>query len=87
MIQLSSNTILILYNDSTTEPLDTAVIRNRIARACVSAGEAESWIAGDLALAVEFALLNQETRMVRAEELDNMIRSALEDAGYRCAKL
>ena len=82
MIQLSSTSILILYDDSTTEPLESGMIRNRIVRACVSAGETESWIAGDLALAVEFSLLNSEKRMIRAGELDAMICAVLEDAGY-----
>ena len=82
MIQLSSNTILILYSDTTTEPLDTEEIRSRIFRACVSAGEMDSWIADDLSLAVEFALLTKEQRMIRAEELDQLIFSTLEDAGY-----
>lgn len=82
MIQLSSNTILILYPDSSTEPLDTAEIRNRILRACISAGETNSWIAGELALAVEFSLLSSEQRMIRSEDLDRMILSSLEDAGF-----
>ena len=82
MIQLSSNTILVLYSDTTTEPLDTEEIRSRIFRACVSAGEMDSGIADDLSLAVEFALLSKEQRMIRAEELDQLIFVTLEDAGY-----
>lgn len=82
MIQLSSSTILILHSDTTTEPLDPEELRSRIFRACVSAGEMDSWIADDLALAVEFSLLTKEQRMIRADELDQLILSTLEDAGY-----
>ena len=82
MIQLSSHTILILYADTTTEPMETEQIRNRIFRACIAAGETDSWIADDLSLAVEFALLSKEQRMIRAEELDQLILATLEDAGY-----
>lgn len=82
MIQLSSNVILVLHDDATTEPLDTEEIQTRIIRACIAAGETDSWIAGDLALAVEYSLLSSEQRMIRARELDHLILSTLEDAGY-----
>lgn len=82
MIQLSSSTILILHPDTTTEPLDTEEIRSRIFRACVAAGEMDSWIADDLSLAVEFSLLSKEQRMIRAEELNQLICSTLEDSGF-----
>ena len=82
MIQLSSSTILILHPDTTTEPLDTEEIRSRIFRACLSAGEMDSWIADDLSLAVEFSLLSEEQRMIRAEELNQLICTTLEDSGF-----
>ncbi len=82
MIQLSNSTILILHPDTTTEALDTEEIKSRIYRACIAAGETDSWIADDLSLAVEFALLTKEQRMIRGEELNQLILSTLEDAGY-----
>lgn len=82
MIQLSNSTILILHSDTTTEPLDPEEIRSRIFRACAAAGEMDSWIADDLSLAVEFSLLSKEQRMIRAEELDQLILTTLEDSGF-----
>lgn len=82
MIQLSSNTILILHPDTTTEPLDTEDIKKRIFQACVAAGENDSWIADDLSLAVEFSLLTKEERMIRVEDLNSLICSILEDSGF-----
>lgn len=82
MIQLSNSTILVLHPDASTEPLDTEEVKRRIFRACLAAGENESWIAEDLSLAVEFSLLTKKDRRIRAEELNQLILSTLEAAGY-----
>ena len=87
MIQLSSSTIMVLHPDTTTVPLDTEEIRSRIFRACVSAGEMDSWIADDLSLAVEFSLLTKEQRMIRVEELNQLICTTLEDSGFPAVAL
>ncbi len=73
---------MILRPDASSIPFEAEDIQTRIIRACIAAGETESWIAGDLSLSVEFALLSSKKRVIRSAELDNMIVRVLEDSGY-----
>ncbi len=82
MIQLSNTSIMIFRADGSSVPFDVEEIQTRIIRACIAAGETESWIAGDLSLSVEFALLSTHSRTIRESDLDSMIVRALEDSGY-----
>lgn len=82
MIQLSNTAIMIVRPDSSSIPFDVEEIQTRIIRACIAAGETESWIAGDISLSVEFALLSTKSRIIRESDLDSLIIRALEDSGY-----
>lgn len=82
MIQLSNTAIMIVRPDSSSIPFDVEEIQTRIIRACIAAGETESWIAGDISLSVEFALLSTKGRFIKESDLDSLIIRALEDSGY-----
>ena len=82
MIQLSNTAIMIVRPDSSSIPFDVEDIQTRIIRACITAGETESWIAGDISLSVEFALLSTKIRIIKENDLDSLIIRALEDSGY-----
>ena len=82
MIQLSNTSIMIFRADGSTVPFDVEEIQTRIIRACIAAGETESWIAGDLSLSIEFALLSTKNRTIKESDLENMIIRALEESGY-----
>ena len=73
---------MIVRPDSSSIPFDVEDIQTRIIRACIAAGENESWIAGDISLSVEFALLSTKSRVIKENDLDNLIVRALEDSGY-----
>ena len=55
MIEVSSNSVSILYPDGTSAVFDAAELSSRIAKSCISAGMPDSWIAEDIALSVEFS--------------------------------
>ncbi len=82
MIQLSNTAIMIVRPDSSSIPFDVEDIQTRIIRACIAAGETESWIAGDISLSVEFALLSTKSRFIKESDLNHLIVRALEDSGY-----
>ena len=86
MIEISSNAIQILYPDGTSAAFDAVELGARIARSCAAAGMAESWIADDIALSVEFALqtrLQQSgEKSVPVAEIESCIVGVLEDTGY-----
>ena len=86
MIEVSSNSVSILYPDGTSAVFDAAELSSRIAKSCISAGMPDSWIAEDIALSVEFALqtqlLNSGEKSVHASEIDSCVVSVLEDTGY-----
>ncbi len=82
MIQLSNTSIMIFRADGSTIPFDVEEIQTRIIRACISSGETESWIAGDISLSIEFALLSTKNRTIKESDLESMIIRALEDSGY-----
>lgn len=82
MIQISNTAILIRKADATCIPFDSEEIQTRIIQACLSSGESSSWIAVDIALAVECALLSNKTKVIRESELDELVIRALEDSGY-----
>ncbi len=86
MIEVSSNSVSILYPDGTSAVFDAAELSSRIAKSCISAGMPDSWIAEDIALSVEFALqtqlLNSVEKSVHASEIDSCVVSVLEDTGY-----
>ena len=75
MIEVSSNSVSILYPDGTSAVFDAAELSSRIAKSCISAGMPDSWIAEDIALSVEFALqtqlLNSGEKSVHASEIDS----------------
>ncbi len=78
----NSSSISVIRNDGTAVPFDVEDIQTRIIRACITAGETESWIAGDLSLSIEFALISSRRTSIRSDELDSMVVRALEDSGY-----
>ena len=82
MIQISNTAIMIMKDDATRVPFESEEIQTRIIQACLSSGETSSWIAMDIALAVECALLSNRTRVIRENELDELVVRALEDSGY-----
>jgi len=82
MIQLSNTAIMIVRADASCIPFDAEEMQTRIIRACIASGETASWIAGDISLSVEFALLSTKTRSIRESDLDDLVIRALEDSGY-----
>ena len=82
MIQLSNTSIMIFRADGSTIPFDVEEVQTRIIRACIAAGETESWIAGDISLSIEFALLSTKNRTIKESDLESMVVRALEDSGY-----
>lgn len=73
---------MIQKEDATRIPFESEEIQTRIIQACLSSGESATWIAMDIALAVECALLAERKRVIRENELDDLVIRALEDSGY-----
>ncbi|OQA81824.1 MAG: hypothetical protein BWY31_03609 [Lentisphaerae bacterium ADurb.Bin242] len=87
MIELSSGVVNILYADGTSAAFDAAELRLRLEKSCVASGMADPWIAGEIALSVEYALRSRRTdpeagNVVHAADIDDCVVRILEETGY-----
>lgn len=87
MIELNSGVVSILYADGTSAAFDAAELRLRLEKSCVSSGMADPWIAGEIALSVEYALRSRRSdpetgNVVHAADIDDCVVRILEETGY-----
>ena len=87
MIELSSGVVSILYADGTSAAFDAAELRLRLEKSCLASGMADPWIAGEIALSVEYALRSRRTdpdagNVVHAADIDDCVVRILEETGY-----
>lgn len=86
MIELSENSIIVLYRDGTSAPFDSFALLDRIAKSCAQTGMENVWIAEDIALSVEFAITSKTessaTKTISSSDIDLLVIRILEDTGY-----
>ncbi len=87
MIELSSGIVSILYADGTSAAFDAAELKLRLEKSCLASGMADPWIAGEIALSVEYALRSRRTdpeagNVVHAADIDDCVVRILEETGY-----
>ena len=85
MIKLSDSSILVVGSDGRAIPFEPEDLQTRIIKACISSGNKDLWIAQDIALSVEFAIVSQSqdsSSSIRASELDSLVAKILEETGY-----
>jgi len=88
MIELGGGNISILYADGTSAFFDPEELRLRLEKSFLSAGRADVWIAGEMALAVEYALRcrvgedSGSDMVIHAGDIDDCVVRILEDSGY-----
>lgn len=86
MINLSDSTIFVIHKDGSSVPFDSQELQSRLVNLCIDAGITDAWVAGDIALSVEFALLHRlrdsESPSVKAEDIDAIVIRVLEDIGF-----
>lgn len=90
MINLSEETIFVVFPDGTSAPFDVLELQERLGALCQNAEiEPETWVPQDIALSVEFALLRKfrgvKSASIKAEEIDEIVHRILEDIG--CVEL
>ena len=88
MIELGGRSVSILYADGTSAFFDSEELRLRLEKSFAACGSSESWIAGEIVLAVEYALRcgvpsgDPAGSAVHAEQIDDCVVRILEDSGY-----
>ena len=82
MIQLCNRAVLTHREDGSTEFFQSDILQKKIESSCHAAGLKETWIAEDIALAVEFSLgeLGNENIFTDAE-IDAIVVKILQEAG------
>ena len=84
MIELSENTVLILDPDGRTAPFDPDLLRSRIEEALRVSGTPDSFLASDIALAVDFALrerVRSSADVLRSADVELLAGRILSDLG------
>jgi hypothetical protein len=85
MIMLMDSAIMILDRDGRATPFDSEELQTRIIKACLAAGGSDTWIAQDISLSVEFAILSQSggaPARVGEAEFDALVVKVLDETGY-----
>lgn len=91
MIELGTGTVSILYSDGTSAAFDPEGLRVRLEKVFSDSGCADIWIAGEIVLAVEYALRCRTAEsgsanyVIHAGDIDSCIARILEDTGYSAA--
>ena len=82
MIQLCNRAVLTHREDGTTEFFQSDLLKKKIEESCKAAGLKETWIAEDIALAVEFSLGELGNENIFTEpEIDAIVVKILQEAG------
>lgn len=89
MIEAGGGTVNILYADGTSAFFDPEELRLRLEKSFAAAGRTDPVIAGEIVLAVEYALSCRDTgnadssgAVIHAGEIDDCVVRILEDSGY-----
>ncbi|MBQ9336091.1 MAG: hypothetical protein IJS14_02185 [Lentisphaeria bacterium] len=84
MIEAGGGNIRILYADGTSAFFDPEELRKRLEKSFTAARRADGWIAGEIVLAVEYALRGRDgaPEGIAAAEVDDCVVRILEDSGY-----
>ena len=82
MIKLCNRAVLTHKGDGSTEFFQSDLLQKKIETSCHAAGLKETWIAEDIALAVEFSLGELGNESVFTEpEIDSIVVKILQEAG------
>lgn len=93
MIELETGTVSILYPDGTSAAFDPDGLRVRLEKGFSDSGCADIWIAGEIVLAVEYALRCRSAEsgsmnyVIHAGDIDDCVARILEDTGYSAVAL
>ena len=88
MIELGGGTVSILYADGTSAFFDPEELRQRLEKSFASANRTDPSLAGEIVLAVEYALRcrNREDNLpdsvIHASDIDECVVRVLEDSGF-----
>jgi len=84
MIKLSGSVIMLLKPDGSQVEFDTEELQSGIIRSCLASSSRDVWIAEDIALSIEYALMlpgNRE-RMFTLSDINSLVIKILEETGY-----
>ena len=89
MIELGGGTVNILYADGTSAFFDPEELRLRLEKSFAAAGRTDPSLAGEIVLAVEYALRCRDSEntdapgsVIHAGDIDECVVRILEDSGY-----
>ncbi len=84
MIKLAEKSIMLIDSDGVMNAFDPEQLQAKIARCFVGVGIRESWLAEDIALAVEFALAQspREEKIFSVSEVNSAVIRILENTGF-----
>jgi hypothetical protein len=84
MIKLAENSIMIIDSNGVMTSFEPERLQTKIIRCFLAAGIRESWLAEDIAMAVEFALEqnNREDKIFALSEINSTVVRILEDTGF-----
>ncbi|MBR4666010.1 MAG: hypothetical protein IKO93_19245 [Lentisphaeria bacterium] len=88
MIETGGGTVNILYADGTSAFFDPEELRLRLEKSFAASGRTDPAVAGEIVLAVEYALSCRDTEntdsgsVIHAGEIDECVVRILEDTGY-----
>ena len=89
MIELGGGTVNILYADGTSAFFDPEELRLRLEKSFAAAGRTDPSLAGEIVLAVEYALRCRDSEnadapgsVIHAGDIDDCVVRILEDSGY-----
>ena len=88
MIELSESTVLILDPEGRSAPFDPDLLRPRLAEALQVSGTPDSFLASDIALAVDFALRERARTspdVLRSADVELLTGRILSDLGLESA--
>ncbi len=84
MIKLADSSIMLILNSGELIPFEPEKLQSSIARSFIASGIRDSYLAEDIALAVEFALVNNDNpdKIFAISELNTTVVRILEASGY-----
>lgn len=85
MIMLKDNAILVIGQDGRSTPFEPEDLQTRIIKCCLASGNKDVWIAQDISLSIEYALVSRAgdgPATVRVAELESLVAKILEETGY-----
>ena len=84
MIKLCDTAITIINPDGTRFVFEIDELQSRIIKSCLAAGIRDVWIAEDISLSIEYALIQDEdaSRVFTLADINYIVVKILEETGY-----